>query len=78
MCALKTTAKKSELPLLTSAFFRNHMMPHWYVAAVLLYGITCIKSVLQRTVSTYALRLEDDITCNNLTEIFLGRGPTNN
>jgi len=28
MCALKTTARKAELPLLTSTFFRNHMVPH--------------------------------------------------
>ena len=37
MCALKTTVTKVELPLLTSAFFRNHMVPHWCVATVLSY-----------------------------------------
>jgi hypothetical protein len=28
--ALKSKVKKSELPLLTSSFLRNHMFPCWY------------------------------------------------
>jgi len=28
-CALKSSIKKSDLPLLTSSFFKNHMVKYW-------------------------------------------------